>query len=262
MSRSFLFVKMRYLTSSILVLLLALSASAYTISDYPSFYAKDSTFNAIYVVGEESPSLDVVSATLISSNLAKYNLTTEVGTSRLDTEIGNVSRKNAIVIGSPCENRAAAQLEGHPKPCHAGLGGSVGYIKLFEQGAKTQVLITGLTAEDRHEAANYLAEKDLSSLKVTEYTVPTSTGSTPAFFAQKQQKAANATNQTRANASEVPEEEPQGTVKPAVIPKETEEEITKPKIKEAEYEPIEELPEREPKGWWAGFWSWLGSLFS
>lgn len=246
---------MRFL---ILALLLVTAVSAYSISDYPSFFAKDNTFNAIYVVGEEAPALDVVSATAISSGLAKYNLTTEVGTSHIDREVLNITRKNAIVVGSPCENTAAAMLEGNPKPCYKGLGGSVGYIKLFEHGSKVQVLITGLTEEDRHAAAKYLANKELSGIKTKEYMVQSYSGSSPAFFKQKQ------SNATVKNASDVPEEETtDGTVKeiPEIPP-----EPPKPRIQErevGEYEPIEEIEVKEYGGSvWSRFWDWLKSLFS
>lgn len=243
---------MRYL---IIALLLAGMASAYTISDYPHFFVKDDTFDAIYVVGEESPALDVVSATMISTALARYNVTTEVGTSYVDSDIANITRKNAIVVGSPCENRAAAVLEGDPRPCYDGLGGSVGYIKLFEQNGRVQVLITGLTEEDRHAAAKYFAQKELSNIEKTTYMVPSKSGSTPPFFVQKDAKN-KTVNKTPEKAPVVEqEEEPVPS-----IPEETAE--PEQKKEPAEYEPLDEIPEKEEKGFFAAIWAWIAGLFT
>ncbi|MBW2969835.1 hypothetical protein KY319_01800, partial [Candidatus Woesearchaeota archaeon] len=172
-----------------LFLLLVPCVSAYTISDWPSFFVSDNVFNAVYVIGEEAPSLDVVSATVVSTSLAKFeNLTTAVGTSALDSEVGDISAKDAVVIGSPCENLAAYKLMGSPVPCYKDLAGSVGYIKLYEKGSKVQLLITGLDEKDRNAAAKFLANSDLSSLDVKEFVVNSGSGSVPQFFERKYAK--------------------------------------------------------------------------
>jgi len=244
---------MRYL---ILLLLLATAASAYTISDYPDFFATDNTFKAIYVVGAEAPALDVVSATTISSALARYNLTTKVGTSYVDSEISNVSKKHAIVIGSPCENSAAAELEGNPRPCHANLGGGVGYIKLFEKNGKVQILITGLDADDRHAAAKFLAQRTLSSIDTKVHTVQSNSGSVPPFFAQK-----NTPKPKEPETTSEPEDDSEPVVAYTKELPETKKAPEQPK-KIAEYEPIEEIPVEEKKGFFASIWSWFVGLFT
>jgi len=235
----------------ILLILLAGSVSAYTISDYPSFFVQNGRFNAIYVIGEESSALDVVSATAISTALAKYpNVTTEIGTSRLDIEITDITKKNAIVVGSPCENRAAYALEGNPEPCYKNLGGSAGYIKLFENDGKVQLLITGLTAQDRHAAAKFLAEKNIVNIKLSTYVIPTSTGSTPQFFVQN--KKSEKTPEPAVAVTSQSET--------AVLPAQT---PIAPQVQEkktGEYEPLKELPKK--KGFWARLWAWIKGLFT
>ncbi len=240
-----------------LALLLAINiASAVTIADWPQFFVKSGKFNAKYVVGEEAPALDVVSATIISTSLAKFeNVTTDVGTSTLDSEITNVSMFNAIVIGSPCENKAAFQLMGSPEPCYKNLGGSVGYIKLYENNGRVQVLITGLDEKDRSAAAKYLANKDLSGIQVAEYLVPSGSGSVPSFFEQKMRAkkaekniTANITEQENVTYTPIP----QPIVNATPIPKKT---------APGPYEPLEEIPKVE-KGWWASFWGWLKGLLT
>ncbi len=234
-----------------LFLLAITTASAYTISDYPAFFVENGKFQAIYVVGEESPSLDVVSATVISTALAKYpNVTTDIGTARLDIEIADITKKDAIVIGSPCENKAAAQLEGSPEPCYKDLGGSAGYIKLFENGGNVQLLITGLTAEDRHAAAKFLAEKP-ANIHLSSYIIPTNTGSTPPFFEQKNKTQNAAVNNTANETAEAPK-----IVENTQL--EAKAELTVKKI--GDYEPLRELPKK--KGFFARLWNWLTSLFT
>ncbi|HLF54481.1 MAG TPA: hypothetical protein VI612_02065 [Candidatus Nanoarchaeia archaeon] len=235
-----------------LLLLLITTASAYTISDYPTFFVENGKFQAIYVVGEESPSLDVVSATVISTALAKYpNVTTDIGTARLDIEIADITKKDAIVIGSPCENKAAAQLEGNPEPCYKDLGGSAGYIKLFEKGGNVQLLITGFTAEDRHAAAKFLAER-ATNIHLSSYIIPTNTGSTPPFFEQKNKTAQNTTTAQNATieTKETPVENTQLEAKAELT-------VTK---QVGEYEPLRELPKK--KGFFERFWNWLTSFFT
>ena len=236
----------------LIALLIIPAVNAALISDWPSFFVKDNKFKAEYVVGEESPALDVVSATAISASLAKFeNVTIEVGTSRLDSEIADITTHNAIVVGSPCENRAAYKLLGEPEPCYKDLGGSLGYIKLYENNGKVQLLITGLDEKDRHAAAKYLAERSLANIKTKEYIVTSGSGSVPAFFEQKL-KALNKT--VEANVTEV-------VNVTATPPAEEKLPEVAPKPTPGPYEPLEEIPKAK-KGFWARFWDWLMSLFT
>jgi len=243
----------------LLLLFLLPVAQAYTIADWPHFFVSDGKFSAKYVVGEEAPALDVVSATVISTSLARFeNVTTEVGTSTLDTEISDITKHNAIIVGGPCDNRAAAQLMGNPEPCYKDLGGSVGYIKLFERNGRVQLLITGLDEKDRNAAAKFLAEKSMVNIKTTEYIVPSNSGSVPAFFELKSKNAtknvSNATVQIITNVTNVTE-----------APKPVENTVLNASAQfnvksYGEYEPLERLPEE--KGFWASIWSWITGLFT
>jgi hypothetical protein len=240
----------------ILFLLVIQLVSASTIADWPKFFVHSGKFTAKYVVGEEAPALDVVSATVISTSLAKFeNVTTEIGTSTLDTEISNISIHDAVIIGSPCENKAAFQLMGNPDPCYKDLGGSVGYIKLYQGNGRTQLLITGLDEKDRSAAAKYLAQKDLSGIQSTEYVVPSNSGSVPSFFVQK---AKNVTKNVTTNTTF---ESNVTYISPTPIPV-IAQNVTPKKVVPGPYEPIEEMPVAKKKGWWAGFWDWLIGLFT
>lgn len=236
-----------------ILLLLVPCVSAYTISDWPSFFVSDNVFNAVYVIGEEAPALDVVSATVVSTSLAKFeNLTTAVGTSALDSEVGDICARDAVVIGSPCENFAAFKLLGSPEPCYKDLAGSVGYIKLYEKGSKVQLLITGLSEKDRNAAAKFLANSDLSSLDVKEFVVNSGSGSAPQFFERKYAKneSVNVSEEVSSNitAKNVTKQIIQEPVKNVSVEK------------FGEYEPLEELPKAK-KGFFGSLWSWFVGLF-
>jgi hypothetical protein len=81
-------------------------------------------------------------------------------------------------------NTLAAELEDNPTPCDAGLEGGKGYLKVFEHNEKVQLLITGLTAEDRKAAAEYLATHDLSSLTGRIKSVASGSGSKEGMVSQ------------------------------------------------------------------------------
>jgi len=233
----------------IMLLMLLPAVSAATISEWPHFFVNEGVFSAVYVVGAEAPSLDVVSATMISSGLSNFeNVTTEVGTSKLDSEVNDITKMDAVVIGSPCENKAADQLLGSPSPCDKGLNGSTGYIQLFENNNKVQLLITGLTAEDRKAAALYLSGSDLSNLDTDYHSVQTGSGSKQAEKVKPEVK--NETNSPVENKTEeLPEIEPLITPEEIII---------------EEIEPIEvkEFEEKEPKTFIGKVWNWFKSLFS
>lgn len=238
---------MKRVMACLIFLILCVSVQAAMLSDYPYLFVSQRKFDAIYVIGEEAPALDVVSATVLSTALARYpNITVTVGNSRIDSEVPNIVYRNAIVIGSPCENQAAAILEGNPTPCFANLSGGIGYIKLFEQNNRTQLLITGLEEEDRHAAAKFLATAALHNILSKEFQVASGSGSSiPAKYAKL-----NLTNAAVSNITNV-----------TVVKNQTKlVNVTKTKKEKiGEYEPLARLPER--KGWFSRFIDWLLSFF-
>ncbi len=161
--------KRQFILVMVVLLLIVQAVHAYGLAQYPWIFADKGAFDVYFVIGEHAPALDVVSATELSSALSKYpKIKQQIGSAVLDTEISNIEMTNAIVIGSPCENKVAAELEGNPSQCDEGLEAGKGYVKFFEdrrrefqQGEKhyNQILITGKTAEDRHKAAVWLANK-------------------------------------------------------------------------------------------------------
>ena len=96
-----------------------------------------------------------------------------VGTAKLASEIADVTAVNAIVIGGPCANAAAATLTGVAgtvPECLAGLdlAGGEAVIKLYAQaGGKVSMLVAGATADDTRRACRVLANADQYSAQLT-----------------------------------------------------------------------------------------------
>lgn len=244
------------------ILLLMPSVLAISISDWPMMFVTDGKFSAKYVVGDEANALDVVSATVVSTSLARYeNVTTEVGTSKIDSEISDITMYNAVVIGTPCEMKTASQLMGNPEPCYKDLAGGIGYIKVYEKNGRKQLLITGLNEKDRNAAAKYLAEKDLKRLNLAEYLVQSNSGSMPQLY---EKLKINTTNTTKTNQTIL-----NHTTKTVITPKKITNQtqitnITKNvtiEKKTTEYKPIKEMPAQE-RGFFGRIWHWFKSLFS
>jgi len=218
-----------------MLLILSISVSALDLSDYPHIFVHGETFDPVYIVGEEAPSLDVVSATILSTAITEYKV--KVGTSRIDSEISDVKSLNAIVIGNPCVNKAAAELEGNPTFCYKGLEGGKGYAKLFSNNGKWQLLITGISAEDRKVMAEYLAENYLGNLKTKTFSINTHSGS-------KTPENPLAQQNTQTTAATV-EDEPE--IEVTINEKKAEVTVNKEEIKEEEKKDTEEEAEKEPE---------------
>ena len=218
----------------LLFIILSFAAFALDLCDYPYMFVHGETFDPAYVLGEEAPSLDIVSATILSTAITEYKV--KVGTSKLDSEISDVKKINAIVIGNPCVNKAAADLEGNPLFCYEGLEGGKGYAKLFSNNGKYQLLITGISAQDRKAMAEYLAENYLGNLKTKTFSINTYSGSKTPEDPLKQQN-----KQTTATVVETDEEEPV-----EITANEEKEETTETKEEEPKEE-VKEEPKQEAK---------------
>lgn len=230
----------------LMFVLCATVASALSLSDYPHLFVDDNVFEAKYVLGDEASPIDVVSGTILSTNLARFeNLTTDVGTTMMDSEVANIEAINAIVIGNPCISYAAAVLEGNPDDCFEGLEGSTGYVKLFEHGTRVQLLISGLTPEDRQVVARKLAEGDFENVDDAEIAVKTGTGTVAPKPVAAEQKSRELDEREE---PEIEETEPVSVPLPEEVPP------------EEPYEPLE-VDRPEQKGFFKSLWDGIANFF-
>ncbi|MBI2574325.1 hypothetical protein HYV82_00375, partial [Candidatus Woesearchaeota archaeon] len=90
----------------------------------------------------------------------------EVGSAKLASEVPNVKGVNAIVVGGPCANAAAAELMGSPANCAEGFEEGKSMLKLFENGGNVAVLVAGYSAMDTRRAARVLANYETYKAKL------------------------------------------------------------------------------------------------
>ena len=81
----------------------------------------------------------------------------EVGATKLASEISNVFGQNAILVGGPCANLAAATALGNPADCTAGFEAGKGIIQVVEKSGKVAMIVAGYSAKDTRTAASVVA---------------------------------------------------------------------------------------------------------
>ncbi len=92
---------------------------------------------------------------LVSSTVAPIAL----GTAKLASEVDDVKAQNAIIVGGPCVNTAAATVLGNPTPCTKGFVEGKAMVKLVEQtNGNVAMIIAGYSALDTRRAARVVAE--------------------------------------------------------------------------------------------------------
>ncbi len=111
-----------------------------------------------------------------SGGVGTYTLSRlNVGASKLDSEISDVSASNLIVVGGPCANKIAAQVLGKTYPaCGAdsGIESGTGIIKAVTQASgKVALVVAGYEAADTRRATRVLANYDKYDLSGSMVTV-------------------------------------------------------------------------------------------
>ncbi|MBI2129518.1 hypothetical protein HYU07_04730 [Candidatus Woesearchaeota archaeon] len=96
-----------------------------------------------------------------------------VGTAKLDSEVADIKAQNAIIVGGPCANTAAAAIMGSPSPCGKDFTEGKAMVKLYSNADKVAMLVAGYNAEDTRRASRVASQwsKYASSMKGAEVTV-------------------------------------------------------------------------------------------
>ena len=115
----------------------------------------------LIVIGAKAPSLDVVAATELTTRMNRL-----VYSSALDNEVSTLKDTNAIVIGTPCDNKWAKELLPYEKDCVENGEEGQSLIKMFKTGKESYaLLIFGYTPQLTRSAANRLATEKLAGTK-------------------------------------------------------------------------------------------------
>lgn len=150
-----------------------------TVSNDPDSLSIDYPVNGqrLPIVAVTAPGASVTATAGSEAGTVVYYETTpiQVGTAKLASEVADVKAQNAIVVGGPCANAAAAALMGNPADCAAGFSEGKAMVKLFENGGNVALLVAGYSAMDTRRASRVVAEyqtwQDKGVLKGTEVEV-------------------------------------------------------------------------------------------
>jgi len=141
--------------------------------NFPSMFVawntnNEKVFNGLLVVGKEAPVTDVVAAQNVAAGVNNgIRRPQYIISAVLDEQVENIKAQNAIVIGNPCDNKAAAVLIGNNE-CDANLQPNKALIKLYENNGYIQMVVVGHDVEGTLKASEYLKEYykyDLSGLR-------------------------------------------------------------------------------------------------
>ncbi|MBI2141783.1 hypothetical protein HYU16_05175 [Candidatus Woesearchaeota archaeon] len=134
-----------------------------TVSNDPDSLVIDYPSNAqrLPIVVVTAPGAEVTTTAATEAGQIVYYETNpiEVGSAKLASEVADVTAQNAIVVGGPCANAAAATLMGNPANCAEGFSEGKAMVKLVEQASgKVALLVAGASAMDTRRAARVLAD--------------------------------------------------------------------------------------------------------
>ncbi len=121
-----------------------------TLYNYPDFLN-----NPILLVGDNASSIDVITATVISTYLVSRGIPP---TTKLASEVSDFYSQDLILIGNPCENQAITQLLHYDsETCDDVITEmNTAVIKLLVFGTNEIIIITGYDNGDTRDASKML----------------------------------------------------------------------------------------------------------
>jgi hypothetical protein len=100
----------------------------------------------------------------------------EVGATKLASEVADVAAQNLILVGGPCANAAAAEVQGNPANCAAGYTAGKGLLELVDTGeGNVALIVAGYSAADTRATTTVLANYGDYELMGTKMEVVTAT---------------------------------------------------------------------------------------
>lgn len=124
-----------------------------TLYDYPNFLEDGS----LIIVGNDAPSTDVITATLIATYLVAEGISTET---KLAGEVSDYDSTDMILIGNPCDNTAIANLLHYSAKNCADVvkEQNNAVIKLIVQTDNEIIILTGHDIGDTKDASEMLTD--------------------------------------------------------------------------------------------------------
>ena len=142
--------------------------STRTLGDFPAKFER-----LTIIVGNDAPAQNIVTAANLAGALKQMGVT--VGETKLDGEVQELRARDYLIIGSPCDNTAAAAALGidakHKNQCAVFPRGQ-GSIRLIPTSSSTvALLVSGGSPYDVERAAKRLVRYQEQPLKSMEVTV-------------------------------------------------------------------------------------------
>ncbi|MEK6854227.1 MAG: hypothetical protein AABX60_02750, partial [Nanoarchaeota archaeon] len=143
---------------------------AYAYDSYGSYYTYETPTSDPALLTIEVPEKQRVPLVYITAKGASFSEAGEkvseavtvqriqVGAAKLASEVSDVKAQNAILVGGPCANTAAATVLGNPVDCAAGFTPGEGRVELYEHAnGNVAMLVAGYAALDTRNAAQVVA---------------------------------------------------------------------------------------------------------
>ena len=132
------------------------------LENYPDFFDGK---KVDIIVGYDAPSIDVVAGIDLTPSL-------DSARSMLDNEIESLEGRNAIVIGTPCDNKFSAELMPYTRDCLEGIQERTAVIALFKTSENSYaVLVAGNPSSMTREAAGWLRDYSKHDLERAEVII-------------------------------------------------------------------------------------------
>ena len=113
---------------------------------------------------------DITTTTISSGAVSIQRI--QVGATKLASEVSDVKAQNAVLVGGPCANAAAAEAMGNPADCAAGFEEGKGIIQLVEfANGNVAMIVAGYSADDTRNAATVVANYNDYALSGTKMEV-------------------------------------------------------------------------------------------
>ncbi len=161
---------MKAFAATLLFIILASTAIAHSLDEYPGMYVSNGKVNAIVVVSNDAPATYVIVQTGIALSLNEQANAQQQGVSKLASEVSELTQ-NTISIGNPCENEVSAKILGNPANCLENYRRGTARIELIfdEERELNHIVVGGFTEKGTLEAAKKL--KDAAAKRLGEFTI-------------------------------------------------------------------------------------------
>jgi hypothetical protein len=149
---------MKKIITLIILVLFALSVTAYDLSMIEETFVSGNEITAYVVVGDQGSSSDVLAQLDIITYLSGFTDQPATGVGKLVSDIDNIYEKDIISIGNPCINDITKEIMDYEGECVF----TAGLTKFYNKNNKTQLIIYTVSDASIRDAANSITNKEFT----------------------------------------------------------------------------------------------------